>query len=71
MLALKRAVTRLIKAEVNNAFKGATYPEDITAIEAELKAARRNYERQCAIIQAKLGAGGDRPDYRGLKNPPK
>ena len=63
---IKRAVTRLIKAEVDYAWRGAGHPEDIEPIEAERKAARKNYELQCDIIQRHLDAGGNRPDFRGL-----
>lgn len=40
-LALRRAVRRLVKAEIDNANKGAGHPDDFPIIEDELKAARR------------------------------
>lgn len=53
---LKRAVTRLVKAELENAWKGAGHPEDYKAIEFELEAARYNYERQCEAVELFLKA---------------
>lgn len=41
---IKRAVTRLIKAEVADSWKGGGDPNDIPAIEAELKLARKHFD---------------------------
>lgn len=64
---LKAAVTRLVKAEINNAFKGAGHPDDYSAIERELEMAKANYKRQCDIVQCYLGVGSISTRLRGLQ----
>lgn len=44
MRALRRAVRRLVQAEVANTWKGGGDPADIPLVERELKAARKHYE---------------------------
>ena len=44
--SLRRAVTRLIKAEVADSWKGSKMPEERVGIERELERARSNYHRQ-------------------------
>lgn len=39
---IKRAITRLVKAELEYQWRGAGHPEDVPAIEAECKAANKN-----------------------------
>lgn len=41
---LRRAVQRLVAAEIANSWKGAGYVEDIKPIERELAVARKRYE---------------------------
>ncbi len=49
-LQLQRAVTRLIKAELEYSWKGASDPEHWDSIEKELKDARKNYKKHCVGI---------------------
>lgn len=49
---LKRAVTRLIKAEIANQWKGAGDPQYYDYIEGELKAAKKNYNDKLAAVEA-------------------
>ena len=41
--ALKRAVNRLIKAEIEASWKGSMYPSDWPEVDRKLASARRNY----------------------------
>lgn len=43
---LHTAVLRLVAASVDDAYKGAAYPEDVEVIEEELAQATASYERQ-------------------------
>ncbi len=54
MTQLKRAVTRLLAAEIANQWKGAGDPEHYAEIEEELKAARANYKKHCDGVAAAL-----------------
>jgi hypothetical protein len=49
--ALRRAVRRLIKAELADAWKGAGDPANIPAIERELEKARSNYHSILRILE--------------------
>lgn len=45
LAAVRRAVKRLVKAEIADSWKGGTMPEDWSAIERELERAKDGYER--------------------------
>lgn len=42
---LKAAVRRLVRATVNHSWRGSGNPEDVSEIEAELKAAKKSYKK--------------------------
>lgn len=50
---LKRAIRKLVLAEIANSYKGGGYKEDIPLIEEELKAARI----RVSVIIAQMSAG--------------
>ncbi len=61
---LKRAVARLIRAEVANSWRGGGYSEDIPAIEKELKSARTNYNTKLDTLAAIEKAYDNFQDYK-------
>ena len=42
---IERAVRRLVKAAINESWKGAKHPDDVNDIERELERARVAYQR--------------------------
>lgn len=50
-IALKRAVTRLVKAEVDHSWMGAGDPADYIAIQQELDNAQSNYKYQLERVR--------------------
>lgn len=57
ILKLRAAVKRLVKAEVEYAWRGAGHPEDIDGIERERLAARQAYHEAVAALE-KRGPDG-------------
>lgn len=52
---LKRAVRRLIKAELEEQWSGAGYPGDAAIVIAELKSAKAAYKLACDRLEYDFG----------------
>jgi hypothetical protein len=48
---LREAVKRLVKAEIDDSWKGGGDPDDIPGIERELELARGNYKRRLGDVE--------------------
>jgi hypothetical protein len=51
---LKVTVTRLVAAEIENAWKGAGHPDDIPATEERLRVARKQYREAVESVSMEI-----------------
>jgi hypothetical protein len=58
---LKRAIKRLVKAEVAYSWKGAESPETEATLERELKLARKRCKEALANVSTALSNAASRP----------
>lgn len=54
---LRRAIRRLVRAELKDSWKGAGYPEDIPGIEARMKVERKRVNDLISQHTEKQGSG--------------